>query len=323
MPRARYLVTAALAIAMAAGHAQAQSPAYPSRPAKLILAFGTGGSADVIGRLLAAKISETWGQPLLVENKPGADGDLAAETVARSAPDGYTMLLTSQAIAVNVSLRPKRSYKVEDLAPVMLVAETQTVLTVPVGFEPKTVMELVALAKAQPGKIDYGSTGVGTSGHMAMELFRIMAGIDMVHVPFRNTGQWFTDMIAGRIKAGMPTIPGITTHIRSGKLRALGVAGTRRSRALPDTPTIDEAGIKGYQSSTWYPLMVPRGTPEPAIARLNAAFRTAMEDATIKTRFDDLGVEPVASTPALLGSHIGAEISRWADVVKRAGIKAE
>ena len=316
-------LAALLAATALAVPAHAQAPAYPTRPAKLVLAFGTGGSADVIGRLLATKVSEIWGHTLIVENKPGADGDLAAETVARATPDGYTMLLTSQALAVNVSLRPKRSYKVEDLAPIMLVAETQTALTVPVAFEVKSVMELIAHAKANPGKLDYGSTGVGTSGHMAMELFRLTAGIDMVHVPFKNTGQWFTDMIAGRIKVGMPTIPGITTHIRAGRLRALGVAGTRRSPALPDTPTISEAGLTGYSTSTWYPLLTTKGAPEAIVTRINATFQQALADTTIKARFDDLGVETVGSSPAQLATHLSSEIARWAKGVKEAKISTE
>ncbi len=303
--------------------AGAQAPAYPARPVKLVLAFGAGGSADVISRLLGNKISETWGQVLLIENKPGADGDLAGEAVARAPPDGYTLLLTSQVLAVNVSLRPKRPYKLDELAPVMLVADSQGVLVVPVDFEAKSVTEVIALAKSKPGKLDFGSTGVGTSGHLAMELFRITAGIDIVHVPFRNIGQWMTDMIAGRIVLGIPTVPGATTHIRGGKLRALGVSGTRRTAALPDVPTVMEAGLPGYSATTWYPLMAPRGTPEPVVARINAAFKTAMEDAAIKTKLGDLGVEPVASSPAELAKHIAAEVERWSKVVKEAGIKSE
>lgn len=313
----------AAALFLAAAPVHAQSPAYPTRPVKLVLAFGAGGSADVISRLLGNKISETWGQVLLIENKPGADGDLAAEAVARSQPDGYTLLLTSQVLAVNVSLRPKRPYKLEELAPVMLVADTQGVLVVPTEFEAKSVTEVIALAKAKPGKLDFGSTGVGTSGHLAMELFRITADIDIVHVPFRNIGQWMTDMIAGRIVLGIPTVPGATTHIRAGKLRALGVSGTRRTAALPDVPTVVEAGLPGYTATTWYPLMAPRGTPEPVIARIHTAFRSAMEDPAIKTKLGDLGVEPVGSSPEDLARHIASEVERWSKVVAQAGIKSE
>lgn len=316
-------LAAAAALITTGTTAHAQAPSYPARPVKLVLAFGAGGSADVISRLLANKISETWGQVLLIENKPGADGDLAGETVARAPPDGYTLLLTSQVLAVNVSLRPKRPYKLDELAPVMLVAETQGVLVVPVEFEARSVTEVIALAKGKPGKLDFGSTGVGTSGHLAMELFRITAGIDVVHVPFRNVGQWMTDMIAGRIVLGIPTVPGATAHIRSGRLRPLGVTGARRTAALPDVPTIVEAGLPGYSATTWYPLLAPRGTPEPVIARINASFKAAMEDAALKAKLDDLGVEPVASTPEDLATHITAEVERWGRVVRQAGIKSE
>lgn len=316
-------LAAAAALITTGTTAHAQAPAYPARPVKLVLAFGAGGSADVISRLLASKISETWGQVLLIENKPGADGDLAGETVARAPPDGYTLLLTSQVLAVNVSLRPKRPYKLDELAPVMLVAETQGVLVVPVEFEARSVTEVIALAKSKPGKLDFGSTGVGTSGHLAMELFRITADIDVVHVPFRNVGQWMTDMIAGRIVLGIPTVPGATAHIRSGRLRPLGVSGARRTAALPDVPTIVEAGLPGYSATTWYPLLAPRGTPEPVIARINASFKTAMEDAALKAKLDDLGVEPVASSPEDLATHITAEVERWSRVVAQAGIKSE
>lgn len=314
---------AALALIPAATSASAQAPAYPSRPVKLVLAFGTGGSVDVIARLLSAKMSEAWGHALIVENKPGADGDLAGEAVARSAPDGYTLLLTSQAVAVNVSLRAKRAFGLDDLMPVMLLAETQAVLVVPAAFPAKSVKEVIDLAKAQPGKYDYGSTGVGTSGHMAMELFRITAGIDIVHVPFRNTGQWYTDLVAGRISLGMPTAPGATGHVKSGRLRALGVSGTRRSPALPDVAPIRELGLPDYTATTWYGVFVPRGTPSPIVDRVNAAFRAAVEDPANNARLIELGVEPVLSSPAELASHVTAEVTRWADVIKKAGIKPE
>lgn len=313
------LATAATAAATMAARAQT----FPTRPVKMIVAFGPGGSADVLARMLAPKAGEALGQAVIVENKPGADADLAGEAVARATPDGYTLLLTSQAVAVNVSLRPKRPYRIEDLAPIMLLAETQGVLVVPPSFEPRSVQEVVALAKANPGKLDYGSTGIGNSGHLAMELFRILAEIDIVHVPFRNVGQWMTDMFAGRIVLGMPTVPAATAHIRSGKLRALAVGGTRRSPALPDLPTMAEAGVPGYAATTWYPLLSARGTPEPAIQRLNAAFRTAFEDPANKARMAEIGLDAIASTPAELAAHIGAEVERWAKVVKQAGISTE
>jgi tripartite-type tricarboxylate transporter receptor subunit TctC len=313
----------ALSAVLGAIPAAAQAPTWPARPVKLVLAFGAGGSVDVIARLLGTKVSDSLGQPLLIENKHGADADLAGEAVARSAPDGYTLLMTSQALAVNVSLRPKRPYKVEDLAPIMLVAETQAVMIVPQGFEARSVKEVIELAKRQPGKLDYGSTGIGTSGHLAMELFRITAGVDVVHVPYRNIGQWMTDMFAGRIVLGMPTVPGASGHIKGGKLRGLAVSGKRRSPALPDVPTMQEAGLGDYEATTWYPLLAPRGTPDAIVQRVNAAFRAALADEPIKARLADLGVEPVGSSPAELTAHITAEVARWAKVIKQAKISTE
>ena len=231
--------------------------------------------------------------------------------------------MTSQAVAVNVTLRPKRSYKIDELAPIMLLAETQAVLSVPVASEARSVEQLVGMAKANPGKLDYGSAGIGTSGHLAMELFRMTAEIDVVHVPFRNIGQWMTDMIAGRIALGMPTVPGATTHIRSGKLRPLGVGGTKRSLALPDVPTIGEAGVAGYAATTWYGLYAARGTSEAVIGRVNAAFKAAIEDPANKARLIELGVEPIASSPAEHATHLAAEVARWGKVVREAKIQTE
>lgn len=316
------LLVAALSSLGWAGAAAAQS-AFPTRPVKLVLAFGPGGSVDVIARMIGPEVAKHLGQPLIIENKPGADGDLAGETVARAPADGYTMLMTSHAVAVNVTLRPKRAYKLEDLAPVMLFADTQAVLAVPASSTAKSMQDLIALAKAQPGKLDYGSTGVGTSGHLAMELFRLTAGIDVVHVPFRNVGQWMTDFIAGRIMLGMPTIPAASSHIKAGRLRALGASGTRRSQALPDVPTIAEAGLPGYSATTWYGLFATSGTPAASIDKLNASFKAAISEPAIRSRLLELGVEPIGSTADELARHATAEVKRWGDVVVQAKISAE
>lgn len=243
--------------------------------------------------------------------------------MARSPADGYTLLMTTQSVAVNASLRPKRAYKVEDLAPIMLLADTQAVLVVPAASPAKSVAELIALAKAQPSKLDYGSAGVGTSGHMAMELFRLTAGIDVVHVPFRNIGQWMTDTIAGRIAISMPTVPGATTHIRGGKIRALGVTGSVPSRALPGVPTIASSGLPGYSAVTWYGLFAPRGTSEAIIARVHSNFAIAVLNPAINERLVELGLEPKVTSTAVFAALVTSEVARWAKVVREAGIKAE
>ncbi len=303
--------------------AAAQAPAYPTRSIRLILPFGPGGSTDVVARLLGQQVVGTLGQQIIIENKPGADGDLGAEAVARAPADGYTLLMTTQALAVNASLRPKRAFKVEDLTPILMVADTQAVLVVPAASEAKSVAELIAMAKAQPGKLDYGSSGTGTSGHLAMELFRLTAGIDIVHIPFRNIGQWMTDTIAGRLALGMPTVPGATTHIRGGKVRPLGVTGTSRSKALPDVPTIAASGLPGYSATTWYGLFAPKGTSEANIARVQAAFTAALADPAIAKRLDDLGLEPRGSSTADFTRLVAGEVERWGKVVRDAGIKAD
>ncbi len=308
---------------VAAQSAQTTQSAYPTRPVKLVLAFGPGGSVDVIARILGGKIGEAWGQPLIIDNKPGADGDLAGETVARATPDGYTILMTSQAVAVNVTLRPKRAYKIDELAPIMVLAETQGVIVTPSTSDAKTLRDAVAIAKANPGKFDFGSSGIGTSGHLFMELFRITAGVDVVHVPFRNFGQWMTDTLAGRLFLGAPTVPGATVHVKSGKLRALGVTGARRSIALSDVPTVAEAGLPGYAASTWYGLYSARGTPQAVIDRVNAAFKAAMAEPAIASRLTELGVEAVASSPAEHATHLAAEVVRWGKVVREAKIQTE
>ncbi len=303
--------------------AAAQAPAYPTRSVKLILPFGPGGSTDVIARLLGQQVSGPLGQQIIIENKPGADGDLGAEAVARAPADGYTLLMTTQALAVNASLRAKRAFKIDEFAPIMMVADTQAVLVVPAASEAKSVAELIAMAKAQPGKLDYGSSGVGTSGHLAMELFRLTAGIDIVHIPFRNIGQWMTDTIAGRIALSMPTVPGATTHIRGGKVRALGVTGTARSKALPDVPTIAASGLPGYSATTWYGLFAPKGTSNAIIARVQGVFLTALADPAIAARLDDLGLEPKGSSTADFTRLVAGEVERWGKVVRDAGIKAD
>lgn len=306
-----------------AGAALAQDAAWPLRPVRLVVPFGAGGSIDAVARLLAARVPEATGQPMMVENRTGADGDIGTEAVVRSAPDGHVLLFTGQPLAVNVSLRPKRPYQVDDLAPIMLVAETQSVLCVHAAFEAKSVKEVIEIARARPGRLDYGSAGVGTSGHLATELFRSSAGIDIVHVPFRSSGQWQTEMAAGRIPISIPTVPAAMALMRTGKVRCLAVTGARRSPALPDLPTVSESGLPGYVATSWYGLFAPRGTGEAVVDRVHRGFRAALEDPVLKARFAEIGVDPVGSTPAALASHVKAEVDRWARVVKQAKISIE
>ena len=314
----------ALAVAVMMGMAgRVEAQGYPNRFVKLIVPFGAAGSADVVARVLAKAVGEQWGQQIVVENKPGADADLGAEAVARATPDGYTLLLTTQVIAVNESLRPARPYKITDLQPIMLVASTQALLAVPATLPVTSVAELVALAKAKPGKLDFGSTGVGTSGHLTMELFRLATGIDIVHIPFRNIGQQMTDLIAGRIAMATPTVPGAIPHVKGGRVRGLAVTGITRSPTFPDIPTMQEAGVAGYEATTWFGLFAPGATKPEVAAKISAEFKAAVARPDVVARMADLGVEPEGSTPERLASHLAAEIARWGKVVREAGVKSE
>jgi tripartite-type tricarboxylate transporter receptor subunit TctC len=323
----RRIVTAS-AVSLAAflsfaGLAGAQPQPWPARNVRLVVPFGAGGSIDAVARLVAAKVSDGWGQALVVDNRTGADGDIGTEAVARSAPDGYTLLFTGQPLAVNVSLRPKRPYSTDEFAPIMLVAETQSVLCVAAGFEAKSVKDVIDIARARPGRLDYGSAGIGTSGHLATELFRSSAGIDIVHVPFRSSGQWQTEMAAGRIPISIPTFPAAMALMRTGKVRCLAVTGAKRSPALPELPTVAESGLPGYVATSWYALFAPRGTSPAILERVHRAFRAALEDPLVKARLAEMGVEPVASAPEALAAHVKAETARWARVVKQARIATD
>lgn len=310
----------ALVTGVCGGPVFAQDTAFPSRNIRLIVPFGVGGSIDAVARIISAKASETLGHTIVVDNRTGADGDIGSHAVAQSQPDGHTLLFSGQPLAVNASLRPTRPYRMEDFAPIMLVAETQSVLCVFAGVEAKSVRDVIELARARPGKLDYGSAGVGSSGHLAMELFRSTAGIDVVHVPFRTSGQWQTEMAAGRIPISIPTFPAAMALMRTGKVRCLAVTGTKRSPVLPELPTVAEAGLPGFVATSWYALLAPRSTNEAVIQRIHRAFRAALEDPGLRARLTEMGVDPIGSSPAALAAHLKVEVERWARVVQQAKI---
>jgi len=301
----------------------AQEVSFPTRNIRLIVPFGAGGSIDAVARMISAKVSETWGHSIVVDNRTGADGDIGSQAVAQSQADGHTLLFSGQPLAVNASLRPTRPYRIEDFAPIMLVAETQSVLCVSGGLEARSVRDVIELAKARPGKLDYGSAGVGSSGHLAMELFRSTAGIDVVHVPFRTSGQWQTEMAAGRIPLSIPTFPAAMAMMRTGKVRCLAVTGVKRSPVLPDLPTVAEGGLPGFVATSWYALLAPRATSDAVIQRVHRAFRAALEDPGLRARLTETGVDPIGSSPAMLSAHLKAEVDRWARVVQQAKITRE
>jgi tripartite-type tricarboxylate transporter receptor subunit TctC len=309
----RMIGTGALAALPSAARAQT----YPTQPIKLIVPFGAGGSLDVLARLLSDELGRSLGQLLVVDNRPGAAGNLAAEIVAKAAPDGYTLLVVAASFAVNATLYGN------DFAPIAMLGATQNVLVANTQFPAHSLGELIGRAKAEPGKIDYASTGVGTAGHLTVEFLKIKAGITLTHVPYRSISQEMTDLISGVVPLAMPTIPGALGHIETGKLRALAVSGTQRSPVLSGVPTVAEAGVPGYDATTWYALLGPAGMPRGAIERLSAEVHRSLADPAVVAKLAKLGIEPMIMSPAELGAYIGAEIAKWGGVVKAANIKAE
>lgn len=297
---------------------------YPTSQVRVIVPFGAGGTLDTVARVITPKLSETWKQQVIIENRAGAGGNIGAEAAARSKADGYTLFVNTPAFAVSPSLRKNLSFDpVKDFLPVSLLAWTNGVLLVPPSLPVKNVKELIALAKSRPGELTYASTGPGTAGHLNMELFKVLTGISVLHVPYKSIGQAQTDLISGRIMLWITSLPGAVQHIKAGRVRALAVSGSKRSSGAPDVPTMQEAGVKSYEAVSWYGMFVPAGTPKEVIASVNAATVRAIQSADVKERFDALGVEPVGSTPAELGKYLHEEMTKWAGLVKKIGMRAE
>jgi len=322
--RRREVVRLLGASALAAWPGAARAQTYPTQPIKLIVPFGAGGSLDVLARLLGDELSRSLGQPIVIDNRPGAAGNLAAEVVARADADGHTLLVVSAAFAVNATLYSNLRFDPrKDFAPIAILGATQNVLVANTQFPARTLGELIARAKQEPGKTDYASTGVGTSGHLTVELLKIKAGVTLTHVPYRSISQQMTDLIGGVVPLAMPTIPGALGHIETGKLRALAVSGARRSPALSAVPTVAEAGAPGYDATTWYALLGPSAMPRTAIERLSAEVRRSLADPAVVAKLAKLGIEPMVMSPAELATYVAAEIDKWGSVVKAASIKAE
>ncbi|HSW24035.1 MAG TPA: tripartite tricarboxylate transporter substrate binding protein, partial [Burkholderiaceae bacterium] len=286
---------AALCTLGAAGAAFAQATAYPAKPIKWIVPFPPAGAMDTIARTLGEHMGRTLGQTFVIENRPGAGGNIGVDAVARAAPDGYTMMIVANGMAVNKFLFGKLSYDpVKDFAPVSLVAVVPNVLvTNATRSKARTVADLIAEAKTHPGKVTYASAGNGTSIHLAAELFASLARVDMLHIPYKGSGPAVSDLIGGQVDTMFDSVTSAAPHIKSGKLRALGVTTAKRSSALPDVPTIAEAGLPGYELSPWFAVYMPAGTPQPIVDRINAALLQAMKAPEVKSRFAGIGAEPV------------------------------
>jgi tripartite-type tricarboxylate transporter receptor subunit TctC len=299
----------------------AQSPAWPTRFVRLVVPFTPGGGIDSIGRILGARLSEMWGQQVVVENKPGAGGNIASEFVARAAPDGYTMYITAGGLAVNKFLFASINYDpVADFAPVTLICLFPNLVVVPVDSPLKSIADLVAAAKGNPGKVNFASPGYGSSPHMSGELFKYMAKVDITHVPYRGASPAYTDVIAGRVDLMFSVMASGLPLVQSGKLRALGVTTAKRVAVAPDVPPIAEV-VPGYDTSSWFAFVVPAKTPPEIVRKMNADTVAALAEPPIKAKLDQLGVITIGSTPEALGAHLKAEMDKWGPVIKAAGIK--
>jgi len=314
---------AALAAALApAGPVAAQE--FPTRPVTLVIPFAAGGSTDLVGRLIAERMAAELGQPVVVENKGGAGGNLGAAQVAKASPDGYTILMGTVAThALNPALYKKMPYDpVTSFAPVSLLVVVPNVLVVNPDFPAKTTEELIALLKKDPGKYSYASSGNGTPLHLSGELFKSMADVDMQHIPYQGAGPALVDVLSGQVPIMFDNLPSSTSHIKSGKLRALGVTTAKRAPSFPDVPAIAEA-VPGYETYTWNAVFAPAGTPPEVVAKLNAAANKALADPKVQARLADFSAVSVGSTPEELGAHVKKEIAKWAPIVKASGAQLD
>jgi tripartite-type tricarboxylate transporter receptor subunit TctC len=314
---------ALLSILVFAYPAAAQSD-YPSRAVRILVPSSPGGGTDILARVLADHLSRSMGGQFFVENRPGAGQMIGIEAVARAAPDGYTLLMAASTLAINPAMYRKVSYDaLRDFAPITQVAGLPNVLLVHPSLPVRSLQELVALAKTRPGHLTYASAGIGTSPHMGMELFKSMAGIDLVHVPFRGTGPAVTEMLSGRVPVGFSNTLTAIPHIEAGTLRALGVTGSRRAEALPKIPTIAEAGVPGYDAMQWYGLLAPAGTPTAIVERIASDVAAALRLPDVKERLAADGAEAVGGTPAAFAVLIKQELDKWAKVARAAGIEPQ
>jgi tripartite-type tricarboxylate transporter receptor subunit TctC len=313
---------AALLLALAATLAQAQS--YPSRPIKIIVPFGAGGPADIFARFLGKEMEGPLGQPVVVEDKPGGGSIIGSDAVAKSAPDGYTLLMMSNTHTVNETLIPKKPFVLlRDLAPVAPVNYSDLLLVVHPSVPAKNLKELIALAKSQPGKMNYASSGPGTPYHMAGELLKSMAGIDVVHVPHKGSDGARLSILSGQVQMMFDAITTMAPNVRAGKLKGFGTSGRARSTALPEVPTVAEAGVPGYESTIWLGLMAPAATPRPVIERLNAEITKVTSRADVREAWSKRGATAMSMTPEQFGQYMRDDIAKWAKVIAQAGIKLD
>jgi tripartite-type tricarboxylate transporter receptor subunit TctC len=319
----RSLSLALAAVTLACNASVAPAQAYPVKPVRLVVGFTPGGGVDINARLFGPKLTEYLGQQIIVENRPGAGTNIANEFVAKSPPDGYTLLINTAALAINLSLYRKVPYEARDFAPISILSMSPNILVVHSSVPVKSAKELIALAKSRPGQLNYSSAGSGTTQHLSGELFNLKTGIKMVHVPYRGSAPSLTALISGEVGLSFANIPAISAHVKSGRLRPLANLGPKRSDQLPQVPTMKEAGIPGVEVVVWYGVFAPAGTPRDVVAKLSDAIVRAARAPDVQQRLQDLGAEPVGNTPEVFGKLFREEVTRWAEVVKVSGARAD
>jgi tripartite-type tricarboxylate transporter receptor subunit TctC len=298
--------------------------AYPTRPIRFIVPFPPGGGNDIVGRIVAQRLSDLLGVAVVVDNRGGAGGTIGTDVAAKASPDGHTMLINNISLAVNATLIEKLPYDtLKDLAPVSLLGRQPNVLVVHPGVAAASVTELLAIARAKPGQVTYGSGGVGTASHLATELLKLMTKTEMVHVPYKGLGPALTDLMGGRLQLIISTLASALPQVKSGKLKPLAVTTAQRSAFFPELPTMSEAGVAGYEFSTWYGLLVPARTPPPVIGSLNGVTVKALNSPALKQQFAAQGLEPASSSPSEFGAYLKSETAKWGKVIKAANIKSD
>jgi len=305
-------------------YATAGAQPYPSRPIRVVVPFAPGGAVDLVARTLAPRLNEALGQPVVVDNRGGAGGTVGTDIVAKARPDGHTLLVASMGVAVNAVLYPKLPYDtLKDIAPVTTLGEQPNIVVVHPSVSAKSVGELVALARSKPGQVSYASGGVGSNTHLVTLLFLHMARVEMLHVPYKGLGPAIADLVGGQVRLAISNVSTAAPHVKSGRLRLLAVTSAKRFPLFPDTPTVDEAGVKGYESSGWYGLWVTAGTPRSAIVRLNQETTTILNSAAVRDPFDSQGLQAIPTSPEAFGKRLREEIKMWGPVVKASGAKPE
>jgi tripartite-type tricarboxylate transporter receptor subunit TctC len=320
-----WALAAAVLLAASGALSTAWAQAYPVKPVRMIVPFPPGGATDILARVAGQKLGEQLGQPVVIENRGGAGGNIGAELVAKAAPDGYTALFTTSGnIVVNPHLYRKMAFDpLRDLAPVAMAATHGNLVLVHPSLPVKSIKDLIAIARARPGQLNYGSGGIGTSPHLAAELFKVMTQTDLVHVPYKGGNQSVTGLLSGEVAVMFASIPSVLQHARSGRLRPLAITSAARSVVAPQLPTVAEAGVPGYQVDIWLGLFVPAGTPRDVITRLNAGIIKALNAPEVRERLEPEGFEASTMTPEEFGKHIRAELPVWARVVQAAKLRAD